>query len=65
MTAAGLPDWVAKDDDGYEAIAQKMASNRKALLALKKGLRKRLQTNPAWDVLAHTRAIEHALLKAA
>jgi predicted O-linked N-acetylglucosamine transferase (SPINDLY family) len=65
MTAAGLPDWVAKDDDGYVAIAQKMASNRKALLTLKKGLRKRLQTNPAWDVLAHTRAIEHALLKAA
>jgi predicted O-linked N-acetylglucosamine transferase (SPINDLY family) len=65
MTAAGLPDWVAKDDDDYVAIAQKMASNRKALLALKKGLRKRLQTHPAWDVVAHTRAIEHALLTAA
>ena len=62
MTAAGLPEWVAKDDDDYVAIAQKMASDRKTLLALKKGLRKRLQTNPAWDVKAHTRAIEHALL---
>ncbi len=65
MTAAGLPEWVAKDDDDYVAIAQKMASDRKTLLALKKGLRKRLQTNPAWDVKAHTRAIEHALLTTA
>ncbi|WP_281812962.1 hypothetical protein [Limnohabitans sp. MORI2] len=64
MTAAGLPEWVAKDDDDYVAIAQKMASNRKTLLALKKGLRKRLQTNPAWDVKAHTRAMEQALLTA-
>ena len=47
------------------AIAQKMASDRKTLLALKKGLRKRLQTNPAWDVKAHTRAIEYALLTTA
>jgi predicted O-linked N-acetylglucosamine transferase (SPINDLY family) len=65
MTAAGLPEWVAKDDDDYVAIAKKMASDRKALLALKKGLRKRLQANPAWDVKAHTRAIEHALLTSA
>jgi predicted O-linked N-acetylglucosamine transferase (SPINDLY family) len=62
MTAAGLPEWIAKDDDDYVAIAKKMASDRKALLTLKKGLRKRLQANPAWDVKAHTRAIEHALL---
>ena len=62
MTAAGLPEWVAKDDDDYVAIAKKMGSDRKALLSLKKGLRKRLQAKQGWDIKAHTRAIEHALL---
>ena len=58
MTAAGLPEWVAKDDDDYVAIAQRMASDRKALLALKKGMRERLQKSAAWDAVAHTRALE-------
>lgn len=61
MTAAGLPEWVAKDDDDYVAVAQRMASDRKALLALKKGLRDRLQKIPAWDVVAHTRALEQLI----
>jgi predicted O-linked N-acetylglucosamine transferase (SPINDLY family) len=65
MTAAGLPEWVAKDDDDYVAIAKKMAKDRKALLKLKQGLRERLMNNPAWDVVAHTRAIEQACLKGA
>lgn len=62
MTAAGLPEWVAQDDDGYVAIAKKMATNREVLLALKQGLRVRLQSQPAWDVAAHVRALETALL---
>lgn len=61
MTAAGLSEWVAKDDDGYVAIAKKMGKERKALLKLKQSLRERLRNNPAWDVVAHTRAIEQAL----
>ena len=64
MTAAGLSEWVAQDDDDYVAIAQRMASDRKALLALKKGLRARLQNTPAWDVVAHTRALEQSILDA-
>jgi predicted O-linked N-acetylglucosamine transferase (SPINDLY family) len=63
MTAAGLPEWVAKDDEDYVAIATKMAKDRKGLLKLKQGLRKRLQNNPAWDPVAHTRALEQALLQ--
>jgi predicted O-linked N-acetylglucosamine transferase (SPINDLY family) len=63
MTAAGLPEWVAKDDDDYVAIAQRMASDRIALLALKKGLRERLQKTAAWDVEAHTRALEWLILQ--
>ena len=62
MTAAGLPEWLAQDDDGYVAIAPQMASDRNALLALKQGLRARLQNQPAWNVQAHVRALEEALL---
>ena len=65
MTAAGLPEWVAHDDDGYVAIAAQMASDRAALLARKQGLRHRLQSQPAWDVKAHVRALEAALLATA
>ena len=65
MTAAGLSEWVAQDDDDYVAIAQRMAADRKALLALRQGLRERLQGLPAWDVVRHTRAFEAALLQAA
>lgn len=62
MMAAGLSEWVAKDDDDYVAIAQRMASDRKELLALKKGLREQLQKTSAWDVVAHTRAVEQLIL---
>jgi predicted O-linked N-acetylglucosamine transferase (SPINDLY family) len=61
MTAAGLPEWVAADDDAYVAIAQRMAADRAALLQLKQGLRQRLQAAPAWDVEAYTRDFERAL----
>ena len=65
MTAAGLPEWVAHDDDGYVAIAAQMASDRAALLTLKQGFRQHLQDQPAWDVTAHVRALEAALLATA
>ena len=61
MTAAGLGEWVARDDDEYVAIARRMASDRKALLALKKGLRIRLQALSAWNPQHHTRALEAAV----
>ena len=62
MTAAGLPEWVAKDDDDYVAIAKRMAADRKALLNLKKGLRGRLVAASGWNIVAHTRALEQAVL---
>ncbi len=64
MTAAGLPEWVAKDEDDYVAIARRMAADRKALLTLRKGLRQHLQALPAWDAVRHTRAFETAILEA-
>ncbi len=49
MTAAGLPDWVAKDDDAYVAQAVALGRDRKALVGLKRGLRAQLQTRPGWN----------------
>jgi len=65
MTAAGLPEWVAEDDAAYVAIACQMAQDRAALLALKRTLRQRLLSRPGWDAVAHTRAMESALLEMA
>lgn len=62
MRAAGLPEWVAADDDAYVDTAVRMATARAALLELKRGMRERLLKNPAWDVKQHTRAFEQALL---
>lgn len=61
MTAAGLPEWVAADDDSYVAIAQHMATDRRGLLQLKQGLRQRLMTQPGWDISAYTSDFESAL----
>ena len=49
MTAAGMPDWIAKDDAAYVAQAVAFAQDRKALVALNRGLRARLLTRPGWD----------------
>jgi predicted O-linked N-acetylglucosamine transferase (SPINDLY family) len=65
MTAAGLPEWVAEDDAGYVRVAVQMAQDRAALLALKRTLRQRLLSRPGWDAVAHTRAMEAALLEMA
>ncbi len=65
MQAAGLPEWVARDDGEYVAIAQRMAADRHALLRLRSGLRARLLALPAWDAVAHTRAFEAAIGQAA
>lgn len=49
MTAAGLPDWVAKTDATYVAKAIEAAKDKAALLDLKRGLRARLLARPGWD----------------
>jgi predicted O-linked N-acetylglucosamine transferase (SPINDLY family) len=61
MRAAGLPDWVASDDADYVARAVRLAADRQALLALKRGLRKRLLAQPAWDVDAYAHDFQKAL----
>ena len=61
MRAAGLGDWVAKNDAEYVKIAAMMAKDRAALLELKQGLRDRQLDLPAWDVATYTRDFEKAL----
>ncbi len=62
MTAAGLADWVAADDAAYVEVARRLAADRAALLALKRGLRARLQAAPAWDVATYRRDFNLAML---
>ena len=50
MTAAGLPEWIAKDDAAYVAKAVAFGQDRKALLDLKRGLRARLLARSGWDI---------------
>ena len=61
MRAAGLGDWVAKNDAEYVQIAAKMAKDRQALLKLKQGLRDRQLDAPGWDIVGYTRDFENAL----
>jgi predicted O-linked N-acetylglucosamine transferase (SPINDLY family) len=61
MTAAGLPGWVARDDDEYVRVAVRMASDRQSLLGLKRSLRQRLQAAPAWNAEGYARDVERAL----
>lgn len=61
MRAAGLSDWVAKNDAEYVKIAAKMAKDRQALLKLKQGLRDRLLDAPGWNIAGYTRDFEKAL----
>lgn len=65
MGAAGLGDWVARDDDDYVATAVRMAADRQGLLELKRSLRGRLQQLEAWNPVEHTRALEQAFWRMA
>jgi predicted O-linked N-acetylglucosamine transferase (SPINDLY family) len=56
MRAAGLADWVAADDDAYVRIAARMASDRQALLKLKRGLRQQTLSAQAWNPDVYTKS---------
>lgn len=61
MTAAGLSDWVADSDEAYIEIARSQSKDRDALLTLKQGLRKHLQSQPAWDIERYVDDLSAAL----
>jgi predicted O-linked N-acetylglucosamine transferase (SPINDLY family) len=58
VTAVGLGDWVAEDDDGYIAIALKRASQPSELAKLRAELPAKLATSSAGNVEFYTRKVE-------
>ncbi len=64
MNALDLPEWVAADEEAYVQIAAAMASDRAALLKLKRGLRERQQRTAAWNIDQHARAVQEAIRSA-
>ena len=63
MQAAGLPEWVAKDDADFVRRAVALSQDRAALLTLKQGLRNRLLALPAWDIDAYAQDLQAAVRK--
>jgi len=58
LKAVGLDDWVARDDDGYVAIAQKYASMPDHLQTLRVDLPAMVASSPAGNVVVYTREVE-------
>jgi predicted O-linked N-acetylglucosamine transferase (SPINDLY family) len=58
LTAAGLPELIARTPDDYVAIAVNLARDRDKLAALRAGLRQRLLGSPLLDRPAFAAAVE-------
>jgi predicted O-linked N-acetylglucosamine transferase (SPINDLY family) len=58
---AGLPDWVAADEDDYVAKAVAFASDLERLAALRAGLRQQVLVSPLFDAPRFARNFEDAL----
>jgi predicted O-linked N-acetylglucosamine transferase (SPINDLY family) len=58
LKAIGLDDWVADDDDGYVAIAERYASMPSHLEKLRADLPARIANSPAGDVRVYTHEVE-------
>ena len=60
MSAIGLRDWVAENEEEYLAIACKYASVSQHLRQLRRSLPDLIAASPAGNVSAYTRAVEDA-----
>ncbi|MEG1054731.1 MAG: glycosyltransferase, partial [Janthinobacterium sp.] len=58
---AGLPDWIASDDDDYVDIARRFASDVDALAALRGRLRQQVVNSPLYDARRFARHFEDAV----
>ena len=58
LKAIGLDDWVAGDDDGYIAIAQKFAAMPSHLAILRAELPAKIAASPAGNVKLYTQQVE-------
>jgi predicted O-linked N-acetylglucosamine transferase (SPINDLY family) len=60
---AGLPDWIAADEDDYVARAAAFAADLPRLAALRGGLRTQVLASPLFDARRFARHFEDALWK--
>jgi predicted O-linked N-acetylglucosamine transferase (SPINDLY family) len=60
LTAVGLDELIAEDDDAYVARACALARDRAQLSALRTGLREKMAASPLLDAAGLARAIEDA-----
>jgi predicted O-linked N-acetylglucosamine transferase (SPINDLY family) len=60
LTANGLDDWVAEDDEGYVAIAQKYASMPSYLEKLRADLPAKIASSPSGNIMVYTQRVETA-----
>jgi predicted O-linked N-acetylglucosamine transferase (SPINDLY family) len=58
LSAIGLADWVADDDDGYVAIAKQFTSQPDVLAKLRAELPAQIAASPAGDVTVYTQRVE-------
>ena len=58
VTAIGLDDWVAEDDDGYVAVARRHAADPAGLAALRAELPQRIALSAAGNGELYTRKVE-------
>ena len=58
LTAIGLPDFIAPDDENYIDIALRFAANPDALAELRAGLPERIAGTDVGDRVRYTRAVE-------
>jgi len=60
LTAIGLDDWVAEDNEGYVAIGQRFASMPSHLETLRADLPARIANSAAGNVMVYTQKVEEA-----
>jgi predicted O-linked N-acetylglucosamine transferase (SPINDLY family) len=58
---AGMPEWIAADDDDYVAKALAVAADPAPLVALRAGLREKILASPLFDARSFARNLEEAL----
>jgi predicted O-linked N-acetylglucosamine transferase (SPINDLY family) len=58
LGAIGLPELVAESDDQYLEIAASLATDRRRLRELQRGLRERMGASPIMDAAAFIRDLE-------
>lgn len=58
LSACGLADWIAQNEDDFLARARRLCADTNALATLRSGLRARLRASPVLDCAAFVRDLE-------